>query len=254
MSTPPTGSPATDRPYRLEQIDDAAVVQLYADGFAELSLDEKMLVWHLYLAALAGRDIYYDQRYRHNLAMRDILEEIVAHRDGIPAQVLAELTRYTKLFWINTGPYNNLTARKFVLDLSTRRARWPPREHAARERRAVPAWPRARSLDDLIARYAPMFFDLAVDPMVTCKTPGRGATSCEASANNLYDGVTMADLDGVQRALPAQLARRQERRSHRRGGLSRRRPLRRRDSGGSSASRARRCRSRRRRSRRRCGR
>ena len=24
-------------------------------------------------------------------------------------------TRYTKLFWINNGPYNNLTARKFVL-------------------------------------------------------------------------------------------------------------------------------------------
>ena len=27
----------------------------------------------------------------------------------------AEIQRYTKLFWINTGPYNNLTARKFVL-------------------------------------------------------------------------------------------------------------------------------------------
>ena len=75
-----------------------------------------MLVWHLYLAALAGRDIYYDQRYRHNLAMRDILEEIVSHarRHRRPAS-LAELTRYTKLFWINSGPYNNLTARKFVL-------------------------------------------------------------------------------------------------------------------------------------------
>ena len=73
----------TDRPYRLEQIDDAAVVQLYADGFAELSHDDKMLVWHLYLAARAGRDIYYDQRYRHNLAMRDILEEILTHADGI---------------------------------------------------------------------------------------------------------------------------------------------------------------------------
>ena len=121
MRTIPTAtpSPSTDRPYRLEQIDDAAVVQLYADGFADLSFDEKILVWHLYLAALAGRDIYYDQRYPHNLAMRDILEEIITHREGIPALVVAELTRYTKLFWINTGPYNNLTARKFVLNLST---------------------------------------------------------------------------------------------------------------------------------------
>ena len=93
-------------------------MQLYADGFETLSLGDKMLVWHLYQAALAGRDIYYDQRYRHNLAMRDILEEIVAHAEALPAPLRAELTRYTKLFWINSGPYNNLTARKFVLHLS----------------------------------------------------------------------------------------------------------------------------------------
>ena len=60
------------RRYLLERVDDAAVVQLYADGFAQLSLRDKILVWHLYLAALAGRDIYYDQRYAHNLEMRRV--------------------------------------------------------------------------------------------------------------------------------------------------------------------------------------
>ena len=193
MTTPATGtSPKAERPYHLEQIDDAAVVQLYADGFADLSLRDKTLVWHLYLAALAGRDIYYDQRYRHNLAMRDILEEIVAHAEGIPEAVISELTRYTKLFWINTGPYNNLTARKFVLSLTEEQL-------ADAARRAAQNGARFRlsageTLDGLIARYAPMFFDLAVDPMVTCKTPGPGRDILEASANNLYDGVTMADL------------------------------------------------------------
>ena len=82
------------------------------------ALDDKILIWHLYQSALAGRDIYYDQRYRHNLPMRDILEEIVAHSDGIADATLSEITRYTKLFWINSGPYNNLTARKFVLGLT----------------------------------------------------------------------------------------------------------------------------------------
>ena len=48
---------AAERPYLLEQIDEAAVVQLYADGFDALSLRDKTLVWHLYQAALAGRDI-----------------------------------------------------------------------------------------------------------------------------------------------------------------------------------------------------
>ena len=66
-----------DRIYLLEQIDEAAVVQLYADGFEALPTDQKILIWHLSQAALAGRDIYYDQRYRHNLEMRAILEGIV---------------------------------------------------------------------------------------------------------------------------------------------------------------------------------
>ena len=43
-----------DRPYLLERVDDAAVVQLYADGFDELAPREKTLVYHLSRAALAG--------------------------------------------------------------------------------------------------------------------------------------------------------------------------------------------------------
>ena len=81
---PATVAAATSsRPYLLEQIDDAAVVQLYADGFEKLTLDEKTLVWHLYQAAIAGRDIYYDQRHRHNLGMRHLLERnALRHRSS----------------------------------------------------------------------------------------------------------------------------------------------------------------------------
>lgn len=70
VATKPT---AVERKYLLERVDDAAVVQLYADGFAELPLKEKTLLWHLYQAAIAGRDIFYDQRYAHSLDMRDVL-------------------------------------------------------------------------------------------------------------------------------------------------------------------------------------
>ena len=54
----------------------------------------------------------------------------------------------------------------------------------------------------MLARYAPMFFDASFDPMVTCKTPGDGRDILQASANNLYDGVTMADLEGFQERHP----------------------------------------------------
>ena len=201
MSSPVSpSSQQTDRPYRLEQIDEAAVVQLYADGFMELSHRDKVLVWHLYQAALAGRDIYYDQRYRHNLAMRDILEEILTHGNGVDADTLHELTRYTKLFWINTGAYNNLTARKFVLNL-TEEALANAAEIAEANGARFRLEPGER-VRDLIARHAPMFFDLRFDPMLTCKTPGPGRDILQASANNLYEGVTMADVAGFSERHP----------------------------------------------------
>ena len=71
-STPAVANnPATaaDRKYLLERVDDAAVVQLYADGFSELPLKEKTLVWHLYQAALAGRDIFQSLFHRTQLAV-----------------------------------------------------------------------------------------------------------------------------------------------------------------------------------------
>src|SRR5215467_8929008 len=96
---PPAAS--TDRKYLLERVDDAAVVQLYADGFEKLPLREKTLIWHLYQAAIAGRDIYIDQKHRSALEMRGILDQIVAHPQGTDPAALAEIQRYTKLFWIN---------------------------------------------------------------------------------------------------------------------------------------------------------
>jgi dipeptidyl-peptidase III len=188
------------RPYHLEQIDEAAVVQLYADGFAGLSHDDKVLVWHLYCAARAGRDIYYDQRYRHNLAMRDILEEILAHADGVAPDTLRELTRYTKLFWVNSGPYNNLTARKFVLRLSPEAL--TEAITTAERNGARFAFHTGESAAAFVARHASMFFDAAFDAMVTCKTPGEGRDILASSANNLYDGVTMADLEGFSERHP----------------------------------------------------
>ena len=197
---PNTLSAPQTRPYLLEQIDDAAVVQLYADGFTALPLQEKVLVWHLYCAALAGRDIYFDQRYRHNLPMRAMIEAVIGYPGGIPAEALAEITRYTKLFWLNTGPYNNLTARKFVLNLTPAAfASALAQAHANGAR--LPLGP-GETAADLVSRYTPMFFDAAFDPMVTNKTPGEGRDILGSSASNLYEGVTMADLEGFRERHP----------------------------------------------------
>ena len=206
LSTP--SAPADTRPYLLEQIDDAAVVQLYADGFASLGLHEKALTWHLYLAAIAGRDIYYDQRYAHNLPMRDIIEAVLRHPSGVDERALTEIRRYAKLFWINTGPYNNLTARKFVLNLD--RETFRRAVQAAADGGARLPLREGETVAQLVDRYAPMFFDASFEPSITNKTPGAGRDILEASANNLYVGVRMADVAGYEErfALNSRLVRR----------------------------------------------
>jgi dipeptidyl-peptidase-3 len=189
-----------ERPYLLERVGEAAVVQLYADGFCDLSPTERILVWHLSQAAIAGRDIFYDQRYAHNLEMRDVLEALIAHQAVIDRSTYAEILRYAKLFWINTGPYNYLTARKFVLEC-------PPDAfsaavHAAARDGAAFARRSGESLDDLLQRLRPMFFDPEFEPTVTSKTPAGGRDILESSANNLYVRVSMKDLDNFVERYP----------------------------------------------------
>src|SRR5688500_9645196 len=184
---------ATDRKYLLERVDDAAVVQLYADGFETLPLKQKTLIWHLYQAALAGRDIFIDQKHRDALAMRDILDPIMAYPQSVEPAVRAEIERYTKLFWINNGPYNNLTARKFVLKITPEQL-WTAVQAAAKSGARFSTG--QEGIEAKLKRLQPMFFDPTVDPIVTNKTPGAGRDILQASANNLYRNVSMADLNG----------------------------------------------------------
>ena len=115
-------------------------------------------------------------------------------------RILAEIHRYTKLFWLNSGPFNNLTARKFVVGVT-------PADFALAAKAAEgdgAQFPLAdrETLDDLLAKLEPSFFDLEFDAVVTNKTPGQSQDILMASANNLYSGVAMSDLDGFDERYP----------------------------------------------------
>ncbi len=201
-STPTeTKQPAADtRPYLLERVDDAAVVQLYADGFEQLPVKDKTLIWHLYQAAVAGRDIYYDQRYAHALDMRDTFEAILTHSTGVDKATLDALQKYAKLFWLNTGPYNNLTEQKFILE-TTPEAFAAAAKSAAASGATFPTRT-GETLEALLTRLKPMFFDITFDPSVTVKTPEKGGDILTSSHNNLYQGVSLRDLTGFQEKYP----------------------------------------------------
>ena len=110
------------------------------------------------------------------------------------------------------------------------RARRVRRRGARRRtrRRALSA-AAGETLDALLARLQPMFFDLDVDPTVTSKTPrarqGHRHRQRQQPLRRRDDGGSR----GVRGEAPAELAAGEARRPARRGGLPRRRPLRRAD-------------------------
>src|SRR6266699_3558393 len=110
----PASNTTDTRPYLLETVGEYAVSRVYADGFEDLSKNDRALAFYLYRTAIAGRDIFYDQMGRNVLEIRDLLEEILTHPEGVDPQFRDRLLRYLKLFWINSGNHNDRTRQKFV--------------------------------------------------------------------------------------------------------------------------------------------
>ena len=57
----------------VDRFADVELLRYEVPGFDELSLDQKKLAYYLSRAALAGRDIIYDQNYKHNLRIRKLV-------------------------------------------------------------------------------------------------------------------------------------------------------------------------------------
>ena len=192
----PKESGESRREYLLERVEDVAIVQVYADGFERLPLKEKVLAWHLYQAALAGRDIYWQQKSAYGLALRDLVEEILTHSEGVDPKTLANVRHYAKLLWVNNGPYHYPTARKFVMQGTPfeleQAARIAERNGASFHRVTGNAIAAVKSL-------TPILFDPKFEPMVTAKNPEPGQDLLQASAVTFYGpDVTMKDLEGFE--------------------------------------------------------
>lgn len=192
---------STDRKFLLERVDDVAIVQLYVDGFEQLPLNERILIYHLTQAVIAGRDIFIDQKYAHALEIRDLIEEIITHAKQVDPKTLDEIRRYTKLFWVNNGPHSALTSQKNVLrcsfeDLAKAAA-------AAEKSGAKLPHRNGESTQQMLERLRAILFDPDFDSHVTNKSPTDGTDILQASANNFYDrGLTLKEVEAFKETYP----------------------------------------------------
>ncbi len=99
--------------YVVDQFADLRVLRYQIPGFEELTLNEKKLVYYLTQAGLAGRDIMWDQNYRHNLVIRQALEKIYTSFEGDKTtDDWKEFEVYIKRFWFSNGIHHHYSNDK----------------------------------------------------------------------------------------------------------------------------------------------
>lgn len=168
---------------RVDVVGSTGFVQLEADSFRSLSPREQALAYWLSEASIAINPIIYDQCSRFSLRQKRLLELIVAHPEGVDPKVYAKILAFTKLFWANRGNHNETTAQKFLPDFTFEQL-----QAAARAAGKDPAF--EKELTEL----RPSLFDPNFEPLITAKSPRGGLDMLQASANNFYSGVTLADV------------------------------------------------------------
>ena len=183
----------------VERVGDTGFIQLQANSFSTLDARQQALAYWLTQASIAIDPIIYDQLSQYGLRQKRLLEEIMIHPAGIPAESLGKIRHFALLFWANRGNHNENTSQKFLptftadeLKAAALKAHSNGAFKAAHADLPPLATPDAlqRELDAL----RPSLFDPNLEPMTTAKTPPPGQDIIQASSNTFYRGVTLQDL------------------------------------------------------------
>ena len=174
----------------VDRFADIEVMRYAVPGFEELSLDQKKLIYHLTEAALAGRDILWDQNGRYNLAVRDLLEDLYKNYKGDRNEAgFKAFEKYLKQVEFGNGVYHHYSTDKFIPGFT---AEWLDGAMAAAglqmDKYGDPATLRR------------LIFDPAFLPKRVNQAAGQDVIA--TSANNLYGpGITQAEVEAFYGAL-----------------------------------------------------
>ncbi|MFV0570898.1 MAG: dipeptidyl-peptidase 3 family protein [Xanthomarina gelatinilytica] len=99
--------------YNVEQFADIKILRYQIPGWDNLTLKEQKLVYYLTQAGLGGRDIIWDQNYRHNLKIRKALETVYANYSGDKtSEEWKAFETYLKRVWFSNGIHHHYSNDK----------------------------------------------------------------------------------------------------------------------------------------------
>ncbi len=103
----------TDFQWQTEQFADLRILRYQIPGWEKLSLQQKKLAYYLTQAGMEGRDILWDQLYRHNLEIRKALETILKNVNDESGEEWDAFSVYAKRVFFSNGIHHHYSHAKF---------------------------------------------------------------------------------------------------------------------------------------------
>lgn len=176
--------------YTVDRFADLQLLRYRVNGFDDLSLRQKTLVYYLSEAALEGRDILFDQNGKYNLRIRRLLEAVYTGYQGDRAtDGFRALEVYLKRVWFSNGIHHHYACDKFVPGFSETYLR----ELVDSVDVSCLPLEEGETVETMCGKLFPVIFDPSVMPKRVNQADGEDLVA--TSAANYYEGVTQKEAE-----------------------------------------------------------
>ena len=178
---------ADDFDYTADRFADIEVLRYQVPDFEQLTPRQRIYIYYLTEAAIAGRDILWDQNGKYNLAIRDLIEGVYTNYKGDKNdENFKALETYLKQIEFANGIHHHYSTDKFTPGFTQE---W--------------LLAQAAQLPEGTVSDVEVLMPVIFDPSVMAKrvNQAEGQDLILTSANNLYDGVTQAEVETYYNAI-----------------------------------------------------
>ena len=180
-------SEADDFDYTADRFADIEVLRYQVPDFEQLTPRQRIYIYYLTEAAIAGRDILWDQNGKYNIAIRDLIEGVYTNYKGNRNdENFKALETYLKQIEFANGIHHHYSTDKFTPGFT--------QEWLLAQAAQLPEG----TVSD-VEVLMPVIFDPTVMPKRVNQAEGQDLIL--TSANNLYDGVTQAEVETYYNAI-----------------------------------------------------
>jgi len=180
----------SDFSYSDERFADIQLLRYRLNGFEELNLRQKELIYYLSKATLFGRDITFDQFGKYNLRIRKMLEAVYTDSTIEHAsEDFRALEVYLKRVWFSNGIHHHYGCDKFVPGFSQDYLRSALKKVNPMR---LPLM-ESETIEELCNELFPVIFDEDILPKRVNKADGEDLVL--TSACNFYEGISQEEAE-----------------------------------------------------------